>query len=285
MAAMGAEQVNAWDRASPGLMQDLRWLSCLSDLQVFDFEKWSRHRSPSKYLEQVLSIPRSHTLRRCTLPVVWVFFVSLCMCTSHWLVEAGAIPKWMRLPYLECAFSAWLLSQQRDLLDYACPSVVEVGILASSRKCTGADQQSGPSLFQAGRAWFFAVEMPLTITSFALSLLLVFRTNSSYGRFAEARQIWGMVLNRSRDLVRMAIAFFPVSDWDGKATFSRWTIAYSKCLLCHLRPGSSLREEVSQTLCREEMQVLLAVNHPTVTCIQVRSALMLHICDSLRECF
>lgn len=47
-----------------------------------------------------------------------------------------------------------------------------------------------------------AVEEPLTITSFALSLLLVFRTNSSYGRFAEARQLWGLMLNRSRDLSR-----------------------------------------------------------------------------------
>lgn len=114
-----------------------------------------------------------------------------------------------------------------------------------------------------------AVEMPLTITSFALSLLLVFRTNSSYGRFAEARQLWGMVLNRSRDLVRMCIAFFPPNDWDGKATFARWTICFSKCLLCHLRPNSSLREEVCSVLGREELQILLAVGHPTVTCIQV----------------
>ena len=49
-----------------------------------------------------------------------------------------------------------------------------------------------------------AVQEPLTITSFALSLLLVFRTNSSYGRFAEARKLWGLLLNRSRDIVRQA---------------------------------------------------------------------------------
>lgn len=41
---------------------------------------------------------------------------------------------------------------------------------------------------------------PQGLTSFALSLLLVFRTNSSYGRFDEARKIWGGILNRARHI-------------------------------------------------------------------------------------
>ena len=43
---------------------------------------------------------------------------------------------------------------------------------------------------------------PLSLTSFALSLLLVFRTNSSYARCQEARCIWGGITNRSRDIVQ-----------------------------------------------------------------------------------
>ena len=43
---------------------------------------------------------------------------------------------------------------------------------------------------------------PFSLTSFALSLLLVFRTNTSYARWAEAREIWGGVTNRSRDILR-----------------------------------------------------------------------------------
>ena len=43
---------------------------------------------------------------------------------------------------------------------------------------------------------------PFSLTSFALSLLLVFRTNTSYERWAEAREIWGGVTNRSRDILR-----------------------------------------------------------------------------------
>ena len=43
---------------------------------------------------------------------------------------------------------------------------------------------------------------PFSLTSFALSLLLVFRTNTSYARWDEARSIWGGVTNRSRDILR-----------------------------------------------------------------------------------
>ena len=38
----------------------------------------------------------------------------------------------------------------------------------------------------------------------ALSLLLVFRTNSSYNRFYEARCLWGKVTNTIREMARFA---------------------------------------------------------------------------------
>jgi hypothetical protein len=48
-----------------------------------------------------------------------------------------------------------------------------------------------------------------SLTSFALSLLLVFRTNASYERWDGARKMWGLVLNRSRDFVRQGLTYFP----------------------------------------------------------------------------
>lgn len=45
---------------------------------------------------------------------------------------------------------------------------------------------------------------PFTMSSSALSLLLVFRTNASYGRWNEARQTWGKIVVHSRNLVRMS---------------------------------------------------------------------------------
>ena len=50
-----------------------------------------------------------------------------------------------------------------------------------------------------------------TVTSPSLGLLLVFRTNTSYKRWDEARKNWGMNINHTRDLVRMANTFYDTS--------------------------------------------------------------------------
>lgn len=44
----------------------------------------------------------------------------------------------------------------------------------------------------------------LNLTSFALALLLVFRTTNSYNRWWEARILWGSHINMTRDIVRKA---------------------------------------------------------------------------------
>lgn len=43
---------------------------------------------------------------------------------------------------------------------------------------------------------------PFNTTSFALSILLVFRTQASYDRWVEAREIWGGIVVNTRDIVR-----------------------------------------------------------------------------------
>ncbi len=41
-----------------------------------------------------------------------------------------------------------------------------------------------------------------TLVGVALGMLLVFRTNSSYNRFWEGRQLWGGLVNETRNLAR-----------------------------------------------------------------------------------
>jgi len=48
---------------------------------------------------------------------------------------------------------------------------------------------------------------PFTLSSPALGLLLVFRTNASYGRWAEARKAWGSLINHSRNLLRLSASW------------------------------------------------------------------------------
>eukprot|EP00578_Thalassiosira_sp_NH16_P006524 CAMPEP_0181104038 /NCGR_PEP_ID=MMETSP1071-20121207/15204_1 /TAXON_ID=35127 /ORGANISM="Thalassiosira sp., Strain NH16" /LENGTH=434 /DNA_ID=CAMNT_0023187189 /DNA_START=86 /DNA_END=1390 /DNA_ORIENTATION=+ len=67
--------------------------------------------------------------------------------------------------------------------------------------------------------WAMLVGLPLTpftVLTPSLGLLLVFRTNASYKRWDEARKFWGLNINHTRDLNRMATAWYAnQSDWDG----------------------------------------------------------------------
>eukprot|EP00966_Prymnesium_polylepis_P332661 7388147-Prymnesium_polylepis.2 len=47
-----------------------------------------------------------------------------------------------------------------------------------------------------------------TLTAPALGLLLVFRTNTCYGRWDESRKTWGAIINKTRNLMRQANSFF-----------------------------------------------------------------------------
>ena len=71
-----------------------------------------------------------------------------------------------------------------------------------------------------------ATNAPFGLTSFALSLLLVFRTNTSYQRWDEARKMWGSMVNRSRDFTRQALGYVPYSQPELRSMLVRWSIAY-----------------------------------------------------------
>jgi ion channel-forming bestrophin family protein len=66
-----------------------------------------------------------------------------------------------------------------------------------------------------------------------LSLLLVFRTNSAYQRWDEARRMWGSTVNRSRDICRMALTHLDRPELRG--AFLRWLKAFVWCYKMHMR--------------------------------------------------
>lgn len=57
---------------------------------------------------------------------------------------------------------------------------------------------------------------PFTLSSPALGLLLVFRTNSSYQRWLEGRARWGTIVSQSRNMIRMAGTFADTTTEEGK---------------------------------------------------------------------
>ncbi|DBA73418.1 hypothetical protein WJX77_011203 [Trebouxia sp. C0004] len=119
---------------------------------------------------------------------------------------------------------------------------------------------------------------PFSLTSFALSLLLVFRTNTSYARWQEARSIWGGVTNRSRDIFRQALTFVPGNESELVDMFKRWSIAYSKTLMCHLREEGDVEAELEAVLQPEELALLLASKHRPNYVLQILSGLVESSC-------
>jgi len=100
---------------------------------------------------------------------------------------------------------------------------------------------------------------PFTIVSPALSLLLVFRTNTGYFRWNEGRTLWGGLINNCRNVVRQANTFFPNDAYHDalKNQLAAETIAFIKSLRNFLRGPSD-----DNTL-REELYMLVDQGHMT----------------------
>ena len=50
---------------------------------------------------------------------------------------------------------------------------------------------------------------PIVLPSLALGLLVTFRTNTANARYMEARNLWGEIVNTSRDITRVALQWLP----------------------------------------------------------------------------
>lgn len=92
---------------------------------------------------------------------------------------------------------------------------------------------------------FKAIPVPditLSVIAAALGVLLGFRTNSAYGRWWEARQLWGRLVNNSRSLARQAVSFSAYGGGGRQSEADRFArtlvtsqIAYVHALRCALR--------------------------------------------------
>ncbi len=76
-----------------------------------------------------------------------------------------------------------------------------------------------------------------SVLGVALSMLIVFRTNSSNNRFWEARTLWGAVVNAARNLVRLGATAAPPAD-----DLARLVTAYVLLVKEQLRDNSDLSE-------------------------------------------
>ncbi|KAL7481271.1 hypothetical protein ACHAW6_006947 [Cyclotella cf. meneghiniana] len=114
---------------------------------------------------------------------------------------------------------------------------------------------------------------PFTLLSPSLGLLLVFRTNSSYGRWDEARKFWGLNINHTRDLNRMATAWYghdgqyidPAKRAEDLRNVSLCTWAFVRAMKRHLSPPAededAFQEEIRARLPPAQAEALAAAAH------------------------
>uniref|UniRef100_A0A7S3QPU7 Uncharacterized protein n=2 Tax=Eukaryota TaxID=2759 RepID=A0A7S3QPU7_DUNTE len=119
---------------------------------------------------------------------------------------------------------------------------------------------------------------PLQLTSFAVSLLLVFRTNQSYDRWWEARKIWGGVLNRVRDIVTQTVVFIPEDEKELRIAMRNWTIAFTRTLEAHLQGklvSRDLKSNLENVLSPKELDMVMNSQHKVVKCLSVMGEIAL----------
>lgn len=137
-------------------------------------------------------------------------------------------------------------------------------------KCT-IITQGAPTQAQLLPAWFPCIiasaHIPFLLASPALSLLLVFRTNASYARYAEARAKFGGLTRRCRDLVRQGLQWYAPADRPLLAQLVRLNAALPRVLLWSCRSGRNLRKDLRRqnVLHNAEVDVVCAGEHPVTT--------------------
>ncbi len=105
--------------------------------------------------------------------------------------------------------------------------------------------------------WYPIVGVPATahaISGFALGLLLVVRTNSSYDRFWEGRKLWGAIINESRNLGRLASSTL-AKDPALLRELLLWTSAFPVAAMHVLRNSCGLGKLASELPADKVLQV------------------------------
>lgn len=74
-----------------------------------------------------------------------------------------------------------------------------------------------------------------SLMGFAISMLLVFRTNTAYDRWWEARKLWGQLVNVSRNLAIKLAAILPADEQRSRARYALLLGRFARELQLHLR--------------------------------------------------
>jgi ion channel-forming bestrophin family protein len=113
-----------------------------------------------------------------------------------------------------------------------------------------------------------------TLLGFAISMLLVFRTNTAYDRWWEGRKLWGSLVNNSRNLAMKLNAILPAEEKIQRSFFRKIIPAFAYALHNHLH-----KEQTRIELFEEEdhKHVFQKIDHHKHIPDQVAALLFEHV--------
>lgn len=111
-----------------------------------------------------------------------------------------------------------------------------------------------------------------SLLSFAISMLMVFRTNSAYDRWWEGRKLWGALINNSRNLAIKLNTFLPPDRMEERKVFAKLIPMFALYLKRHLQ-SDVVRLELDEHPHPELPQLTTQKHLPN----QIVAAMWLHI--------
>lgn len=84
-------------------------------------------------------------------------------------------------------------------------------------------------------SWVKNIPTLHSLLGFAISILLVFRTNTAYDRWWEGRKLWGALVNNSRNLALKLDTMLDVRDTEARSFFRKTIPLYAQALRTHLQ--------------------------------------------------
>ncbi len=90
-------------------------------------------------------------------------------------------------------------------------------------------------LHLSDKSWVKNVPIMHNLLGFAISILLVFRTNTAYDRWWEGRKLWGALVNNSRNLALKLSAMLDQAESSDRQFFRKTIPLYATALKEHLQ--------------------------------------------------
>lgn len=131
-------------------------------------------------------------------------------------------------------FKAVVFIHKTDTFRKLVPYIIFMGIIS-----WGIAYWELESLKLSDKSWVKNITTVHSLLGFVLSLLLVFRTNSAYDRWWEARKQWGALTNTSRNLAIKLNAYLPKEDTKNRNFYRKAIALYPQALFSFLRSDYS----------------------------------------------